>query len=192
MIEKILKTFLSIPVPDEVKSKKNMLYTTLEHSEGSINWVKNINLHLTIKYLGDTPESSVETIIEHLSKTTCTVKPFNLKIRDTGCFPIPDRPRVLWLGIGGETDPLHDLVKKIETCLEDVGYLKKETAYSPHITLARIKYPQKNTPDISPFLKSSYDPIDFPIDRVQFYSSELLQTGAVYTMLKSFPLGESL
>jgi 2'-5' RNA ligase len=83
-------------------------------------------------------------------------------------------------------------VKKIETCLEDVGYLKKETAYSPHITLARIKYPQKNTPDISPFLKSSYDPIDFPIDRVQFYSSELLQTGAVYTMLKSFPLGETL
>ena len=192
MIEKILKTFLSIPVPDEVKTKKNMLYTTLENSEGSINWVKNINLHLTIKYLGDTPESSVETIIEHLGKIISAIKPFNLVIKDTGCFPIPDRPRVLWLGIDGSSDLLHSFVKKIETELEIIGFPKKETAYSPHITLARIKYPQKHTPDITPFLKSSYDPIDFPVDRVQFHSSKLLQSGAVYTILKTFPLGENL
>ena len=58
---------------------------------------------------------------------------------------------------------------------------------SPHITLARIKYPQKYTPNIDLFLKSSYDPIDLSLDRVQFFASELLPSGTIYTLLKTFP-----
>ena len=81
-------------------------------------------------------------------------------------------------------------MKKIETCLEDVGYLKKETAYSPHITLARIKYPQKFTPDISSFLNSSYDSIDFRVNHVQFFSSEILPEGVFYNLLGTFPLSD--
>ena len=64
--------------------------------------------------------------------------------------------------------------------------------YIPHITIAKIKYPQKHTPDISQFSNSYYDPIVFNADRVQFLSSELLPSGAVHSLLKSFPLGESL
>ena len=83
-------------------------------------------------------------------------------------------------------------MESIETALESLGFPRSDRDFSPHITLARIKYPQKHTPNVDPFLKSSYDPIDFPVDRVQFLSTELLPTGAVYTILKTFPLGESL
>ncbi|MED5427226.1 MAG: RNA 2',3'-cyclic phosphodiesterase, partial [Candidatus Neomarinimicrobiota bacterium] len=67
----------------------------------------------------------------------------------------------------------------------------EEREYFPHITLARIRYPQRFTPNIDLFLQSSYDTIVFPVDRVQFFSSELLPDGAVYTLLNSFPLGET-
>ena len=87
---------------------------------------------------------------------------------------------------------MHDLFVKIENSLELLGFPKEQQEYIPHITLARIKYPQKWTPDVSNFLKSSYDPIDFPVDRVQFFSSELLPSGTIYTLIKSFPLGETL
>ena len=63
MSEKLIRTFLSIPVPLEVRSKKNMLYSTLEESPAKINWVKNVQLHLTIKFLSHTPESIIEKII---------------------------------------------------------------------------------------------------------------------------------
>ena len=75
---------------------------------------------------------------------------------------------------------------------DNIGFPCLDKEFFPHITLARVKYPQKHTPDISMFLKSSYDPIDFTADRVQFLSSELLPSGTFYTLLGSFPFGESL
>ncbi len=192
MSEKLIRTFLSIPVPLEVRSKKNMLYSTLEESPAKINWVKNVQLHLTIKFLSHTPESIIEKIINEVGSVTSTLRPFEIIIESTGCFPIKERPRVLWMGVNGNLDPLYDLFTKIESALDLLGFPKEQQGYTPHITLARIKYPQKWTPDISTFLKSSYDPIDFPIDRVQYFSSELLPSGTVHTLLKSFPLGEIL
>ena len=192
MTEKLLRTFLAVPVPRDVSSKKNMLYSTLENVDGDINWVKNAQLHLTMKFLGHTPESAINDVIDHIEKITPNMNPFDLKIEETGCFPVPTRPRILWLGLKGNLDLLKSMVESIENVLEPLGFPKDSRDILPHITLARIKYPQKHTPNVDPFLKSSYDPIDFPVDRMQFFSSELLPSGAVHTILKTFPLGESL
>jgi len=192
MTEKLLRTFLAVPVPRDVSSKKNMLYSTLENVDGDINWVKNAQLHLTMKFLGHTPESAIIDVIDHVEKITPNMNPFDLKIEETGCFPVPTRPRILWLGLKGNLDLLKSMVESIENVLEPLGFPKDSRDILPHITLARIKYPQKHTPNVDPFLKSSYDPIDFPVDRMQFFSSELLPSGAVHTILKTFPLGESL
>jgi len=192
MTEKLLRTFLAVPVPRDVSSKKNMLYSTLENVDGDINWVKNAQLHLTMKFLGHTPESAIIDVIDQVEKITPNMNPFDLKIEETGCFPVPTRPRILWLGLKGNLDLLKSMVESIENVLEPLGFPKDSRDILPHITLARIKYPQKHTPNVDPFLKSSYDPIDFPVDRMQFFSSELLPSGAVHTILKTFPLGESL
>ena len=192
MTEKLLRTFLAVPVPRDVSSKKNMLYSTLENVDGDINWVKNAQLHLTMKFLGHTPESAINDVIDHIEKITPNMNPFDLKIEETGCFPVPTRPRILWLGLKGNLDLLKSMVESIENVLEPLGFPKESRDILPHITLARIKYPQKHTPNVDPLLKSSYDPIDFPVDRMQFFSSELLPSGAVHTILKTFPLGESL
>ncbi|HIN02084.1 MAG TPA: hypothetical protein EYM60_01965, partial [Candidatus Marinimicrobia bacterium] len=66
MTEKLLRTFLAVPVPRDVSSKKNMLYSTLENVDGDINWVKNAQLHLTMKFLGHTPESAIIDVIDHV------------------------------------------------------------------------------------------------------------------------------
>ena len=192
MSDRLIRTFISIPIPKDVKSKKNMLYSTLEGSPSKINWVKNEQLHLTIKFLGNTPESLFDGIKTEILQTVSNLRPFDLTIDNTGCFPVPERPRVLWLGISGNIVPLKNLFMTIEKKMESMGFPPEGQEYFPHITLARVKYPQKFTPDISTFLKSSYDPIDFTVDRVQFLSSELLPSGTLYTLLGSFPLGETL
>ena len=63
MIDKIYRTFISIPVSKEIMSKKTMLYSTIDSAKGNINWVRNNHLHLTIKYLGNTPESEFEKVM---------------------------------------------------------------------------------------------------------------------------------
>ena len=192
MTEKLLRTFLSVPIPGGVRSKKNMLYSTLENTESDIHWVKSAHLHLTLKFLGQTPETAIQDVIDQIQKITPKLKPFNLTIENTGCFPVETRPRTLWIGVHGKLDPLFKIVEQIETKLDSVGIPKSEQKYTPHITLARIKYPQKETPNIDSFLKSSFGVIDFPVDRVQYFSSELHPSGAIYTLLKTFPLGEEL
>ena len=109
MNEKLIRTFLCFPVPIEVRSKKNMLYSTLERSPSQINWVKNDNLHLTLKFIGYTTQSQIPTIISILSKITIKYKPFQLVISSTGCFPTKERPRTLFLGIEGRLNVLSDL-----------------------------------------------------------------------------------
>ena len=87
MADNLMRTFISIPVPNEVKSKKNMLYSTLENSPSNISWVKNEQLHLTLKFLGHTPEASFDNIKSEISKIASTINPFKLVIDKTGCFP---------------------------------------------------------------------------------------------------------
>ena len=192
MNEKLIRTFLSFPVPMEVRSKKNMLYSTLEGTNSNVSWVKSNNLHLTLKFIGHTTESSISKIIDIMKIITLDLKPFKLIINGTGCLPKKERPRTLFLNIEGNLSPLFDLVNKIENELNKLGIPKGTNDFIPHITLAKIKYPQKHTPNIDLFLQSSYDPIDLSLDRVQFFASELLPSGAVYTLLQSFPLGESI
>ncbi len=192
MSDKLVRTFLSIPVPTEVRSKKNMLYSTLEESPSSIKWVKNEQLHLTLKYLGYTTEPLLDEIRAKISQIASAIDPFKLIIDKTGCFPNKERPRVLWLGIEGNKASLNELLFRIDKEMNKIGFPLQESEFIPHITIARIKYPQKHTPDITIFLKSLYDPIDFTVDRVQFLSSELLPSGTFYTLLGSYPLGEKL
>lgn len=187
----MIRTFIAVPVPDRVKRVKQMLFSTLENEKVKIKWVRNMQIHLTLKFLGFTPDRSVNRLKSIIANVIAKYEPFDLTIRNTGCFPLPSRPRVLWLDVNDETDQLVLLVNDLEKVLEVEGFPKSDQQFAPHITLARIRYPQKYTPNISQYLQSSYDEIALPLNRVQFFSSELLPDGAVHTLLGTFPLGEN-
>ena len=71
----------------------------------------------------------------------------------------------------------------LNTELEQHGFPAELQQYTPHITLARINYPPKHTPDIESFLQTTYEPINMVINRVQFLRSELFSGGPVYSIL---------
>ena len=192
MKDKLVRTFFSIPVPERVRSVKNLFYRSMKDSHGEIRWVRDYQLHITLSFLGHTPSDAIDPIIKATKEIFSKYKPLELTIEKTGCFPVSTRPRVLWLGVSGDREKLDLMVKEINGLLTPMGYFFGDSSFIPHITIARIRYPQKHTPDINEFLKSSYDGIVFHADRVQFVCSELLPDGAVYTILKSFPLGENI
>ena len=99
-----------------------MLYSTLEDSPSNISWVKNEQLHLTLKFLGHTPEAIFDNIKSEISKIASIINPFKLVIDKTGCFPKKERPRVLWLGINGNTIALNDLFLRIDKKMDKIGF----------------------------------------------------------------------
>tara|TARA_Y100000758_G_scaffold303107_1_gene273032 strand:- start:1375 stop:1950 length:576 start_codon:yes stop_codon:yes gene_type:complete len=181
----LIRTFVSIPVPDAVSGLQDILRSAIPERFGHIEWVKKDLLHLTLKFVGDTPESSFKSIQDELEKIAKTTETIQLKIEGTGCYPIKERPRVLWSGITGEISKLEKLFKEIQSSLESLGFYKDDKPFHPHITLGRSKYPQKRTPDIASFLAKSYDPISFRVEKIQFITSELFPNGPVYTILST-------
>ena len=191
MKNKILRTFISIPVPNSVKNVKQMLTSTCEDEKVDIRWVKHNNLHITLHFLGYTPEKEIPQLKKMLSKIIKSQKAFDLTISKTGKFPDNDKPSVLYLGVEGNLKPLNELVNDIKKNISSIGYNKDLKEFTPHVTVGKINYPQKFNPDLSTFLNSSYDKIKFTVDKIQFVSSESLPEGVVYSILNTFSFLEN-
>ena len=174
-----MRIFLSIPVPNVVKNIKQMLTSTFENERAEIRWVKHNNLHLTVQWLGSASDEKVPKIIKEVEKVVSTINSFVLTVSKTGCFPNTSKPSVLYLGVRGNIEALKALVVKINDKMSQVGFKKDSESFIPHITVAKINYPQKFNPDLSIFLNSTYDQIKFSVDKVQLSESKTLPEGVV-------------
>ncbi|MDP6992081.1 MAG: RNA 2',3'-cyclic phosphodiesterase [Candidatus Marinimicrobia bacterium] len=185
MDHKLIRTFVAVPVPEPVLALQKTLRSTIDPKRGQIKWVRPDQLHLTLKFIGYTPESSFDDIRSVLDGIANNTRPIQLNIEGTGCFPKKERPRVLWAGIQGEIEKLNTLVNATQSALDLLGFFKDDKPYHPHITMGRARYPQKHTPDVSFFLDAPYSGIPFGIEKIQFISSELFPNGPVYTILST-------
>ena len=192
MDHRLIRTFIAIPVPESVFVLQGNLKNTIEKKTGKVRWVKRDQLHLTLKFVGDTPEESIDDVRGVMQKVANQMTPFKIFIQGVGCFPKIERPRVMWVGLDGPIDKLNQLVTAVHDGLHPLGFPREEKEFHPHITMARAKYPQKKTPDISSFLNTTYDPIPFRIEKIQFISSELFPNGPVYTILGTHFFGNNL
>ena len=181
-----MRIFLSIPVPNVVKNIKQMLTSTCENERVEIRWVKHNNLHLTVQFLGSASDEKVTKVKKEVENIVSSINPFVLTVSETGCFPNTPKPSVLYLGVGGDIEALKILIEKINDKMSQIGFKKDLESLIPHITVAKINYPQKFNPDLSLFLNSSYDEVEFFVDRVQLLESKTLKEGVVYKTLNTF------
>ena len=118
MAESLLRTFISVSLPREIVNIKKMLQSTIHSKGAKINWVRDGNMHLSLKFIGHTPEKSVDDLNKTLKSVTEEFSTISLSIVGAGCFPRQERARTLWVGISGEIDKLDDFVDAINGRLE--------------------------------------------------------------------------
>ncbi len=181
-----MRIFLSIPVPNVVKNIKQMLTSTCEDERVEIRWVKHNNLHLTVQFLGSAYEEKVTKIRKEVENIVSSIYPFTLTVSETGCFPNKSKPSVLYLGVGGNIEALKALVVKINDKMSQIGFKKDSESFIPHITVAKINYPQKFNPDLSIFLNSTYNEVDFSVDKIQLLESKTFAESVVHKTLNTF------
>ena len=181
-----MRIFLSIPLPNVVKNIKQMLTSTCENERVEIRWVKHNNLHLTVQFLGSASDKKVTKIKKEVENVVKSINPFSLIVSGTGCFPNSFKPYVLYLGIGGNIEALKALVVEINDKMSQIGFKKGSELFFPHITIAKINYPQKFNPDLSIFLNSTYDEVEFSVDKVQLLESKTFAGGIGYKTLNTF------
>lgn len=148
---------------------------------------KREQLHLTLLFLGHTPEAAVKDIDVQLTDITQQRAPFTLCITEFGAFPSLGRPSVLWCGVGGELVKLQHLKEQVETRL---GFLRLEETkpFRPHLTLARLKTAGYGNAISQAAGSCDLIPDCWTVDSVTLYRSILRSDGAVYEVLQHYPL----
>jgi len=185
MSEKLIRTFISVFVPKEIVNIKEMLKTTIDTRGIKIRWVKDGNMHLTLKFIGNTTEESIDSINNAIYDVVKDTPFINLSISGTGCFSKRDRANTLWVGIKGDLDKLEKLILNINNKLEPLGFPIERRKFLPHITIARINSNQKKKPDISNFLNTTFMELPMKIVKINLIQSQSFPKGSFYTILNT-------
>ena len=183
MSERLIRTFVSVSVPKEIVNIQSMLKSTVEPKGVKVRWVMNGKMHLTLKFLGNTTQGSIDNLNEALFSAVKSAKVINLSISGTGAFPVKGRPNVLWLGIKGDIDELKQLTVNINNSLEPLGFITEKRDFLPHVTIARIKSNQKKIPNISNYLNTTFTELPMKIVKISLMQSESFSKGTFYTIL---------
>lgn len=155
----------------------------MAEKEKSIRWVNVGNIHITLKFIGEIPESLAKNIVINIFEKPAKIKTFEIGLKGTGVFPNLRRPRVVWVGITSGKEQLIKLVTDLESQLSELGISKENRKYKPHITIGRIKHNQKlNDPKMFDN-QEALDAGKFPAQKIVLMKSELKPAGAEYSVL---------
>ena len=186
-----IRTFVAIELPENVRADLWKLQHEFTSCRLDIRWVKPLNIHLTLNFLGDVDPSDVEAIARLLSETVEHHPVFELVPRGVGVFPDIQRPRVLWTGIEGQTDILGSLQKSLAGALKLLGCVTEKRPFRGHLTLGRIKRRIHQKRLVAALREhQTFVSQVFSIERLVLFKSELHPGGARYTKLHEMRLGK--
>ena len=181
----MLRTFIAVKISPLPELRR--LHARLASLGDRFRPVALDDLHVTLKFLGDTAPGQVPEICT-IAKRVVEGQPATLiRLSGVGAFPHARRPSVLWVGLEN-SETLSRIALDLNRELAPLGFAPEERAFQPHLTLLRIR---TRPPDDFFALLSEEVTTDFgtvPIDEVEYLQSELTPRGSRYTRLATFSL----
>ena len=153
-----------------------------------INWVDPDNIHITLKFFGETEVSRIPEIKDHLEQIASGFQSFEIHLEDAGVFGSIYKPRVLWIGIK-ENEMLKKMGQEVLDKMDKIGFKKDRQNFVPHLTLGRIKYTDNKQQFFD--IVGKYKDVKIKselVDRFYLLESKLSSSGPTYTVLDTFDL----
>ncbi|MEQ8170612.1 MAG: RNA 2',3'-cyclic phosphodiesterase [Candidatus Eremiobacterota bacterium] len=181
------RLFIAINLDEMLKEQLSIILEEFRKEEPSVKWVEARNLHITLKFLGDTPEEKIIIIKKALKDIN--FPSFSIKLKDPGCFPNTKEPKILWLGISEGKNDLLKLNREVENVMKKQGFSEENKDFKCHITLGRVKK-FKKIYSCEKFLTKieGKDFIKQKIEQIELIKSTLYPTGPVYEILEQYSL----
>lgn len=184
----MVRTFLAIDLPDSILKAIGTIIQSWRLRGANVRWIVPERMHLTLKFLGEVEANLIPLIIERCESVSINTTEFSLELGETGVFPTAKRPRILWIGIYGDTKALCILQEGIEDTLAGIGIPRDERPFVPHLTVGRIRSQRGIHRLIGPFLRTEIPLISFRVTSLSLYKSTLTPKGPVYELLGRCPL----
>lgn len=189
----LIRSFIAIELPAEVSATLEEIQKMLKSPQHNfVKWVPPANIHITLKFLGNISSEKIAGITNAMEQTSQTISPFQLELGEIGAFPNLKQPRVLWIGVKGETDKLQAMQANLEENLARLGFTRESRSFTPHLTLARLREgissAERRSFGDSIAGKSIKVECQFAATKISLMKSQLLPSGAVYTRLTEVKL----
>ena len=189
MPSKPVRLFVAIELSLEVKQALGSLQADLKRRlpPKVVRWTDPDSIHLTLKFLGDTPEDRVQAVTQGVLAAAAGLEPFALRVAGFGCFPNPRRARVLWVGIPDLPKPLAGAQRAIELQMARLDFAREARPFSPHLTLGRVNdrispAERQTLADLLERTEASELGVA-PVEEIVLFRSDLRPDGALHTAL---------
>ena len=178
--------FIAIDIP--VSQRIIELSNQIKNSGADVKLVELENIHITLKFLGDTEEQYIDKIEETIKKSVEGIESFEIKLTGAGIFPNTNYIKVMWIGIK-DNGELSKISNNINEKLTGLGFEKEKRGFSPHLTIARVKSARNKEKLIE--IVEKYREVEFTtvkVDSIELKKSELTPKGPIYTTLREVKL----
>jgi 2'-5' RNA ligase len=184
-----VRLFVAIAIPDDIRDTLAKFLREMQSAVPNVKFVRPENLHVTLKFLGNTSPEKLEALCNALS--TIRSSPISLDLHGLGAFPTERRASVLWAGIMSAPN-LVPLATDVDRAAHSLGFSLETRPFAPHLTLARL-----NPPGLPPKLaqlaadnaRRSFG--SFTTSEFHLIESKLKSSGAEYTTLRTFSFAEA-
>jgi 2'-5' RNA ligase len=175
------RLFIASDPPVSVKTHLASLQKTLRQSGSDTQWVEPHNIHLTLKFLGDTLPEKTRDIAVLLDKIFKDQKSFVARLDCLGAFPSRHAPRIIWVGLRDD-QTLGKMAGALETALFPLGFAKEDRPFQAHMTLGRVRSARNRVAlaDLLTHARESFKEEIFRIDNVTLFESRLSTSGPAY------------
>ena len=184
-----IRSFVAIELPAELKNRIRSYQQELKSFTRHVRWVNPDSLHITLKFLGERDKELIERVRQNLLTVQDGFAPFKATVNRFGAFPGKRNPRVFWLGV--KSDPLESMIELfhfLENNLHGLGFQKETRRFAPHLTLARVKRPERFD-DLWDFVQHhAFEPFTFNVNEIVLMQSFLKPQGAVYKPIEKYRL----
>ncbi|MEM7538006.1 MAG: RNA 2',3'-cyclic phosphodiesterase [Chloroflexota bacterium] len=218
---KPIRTFIAIELSQEIKTYLAAMQARLDDSvsitKPVVRWTNAKNVHLTLRFLGDTTSSQVTQLKPQLRSLAENHQPFSVampshqsadddRAKPIGVFPNWQRPSIVWAGITGELDVLFALQVGTESVAQTLGFAAETRKFSPHVTIGRIKAGRRMSGEEKSALRMlgtqlrdytarytrqelwQIEPPPMKVSEFTLIQSQLRPSGPAYTPLERFKL----
>ena len=185
-----VRAFIAIAVEPELAADVKKVQQRLNSPGGVVRWINPEHLHLTLHFLGNVAAGQLHALASALRRACARTAPFHLALEGAGCFPNTKSPRVVWIGIRGDLEPLRKLQEQIAQETKNFGDHGDERAFQPHLTIGRVKASGSEGRKAGHAIELVTVPKlgDWTVHHVLLVQSELSPDGARYATLAAVAL----
>ncbi|MDO4550390.1 MAG: RNA 2',3'-cyclic phosphodiesterase [Planctomycetia bacterium] len=185
-----IRTFIALDITPKSRPLAYALGQKLATSGALIKWEPEEKFHITLKFLGEIPNSEIYDICCLTQQTVADFSPFIFRLCGVSAFPSIQKPRSVWLGVKEGKEEITALARAVDAAMQTRGFPRELKPYTPHLTLGRLQRFTSAVNQLSQMI-SQYDTYDAGktfAQHITIYASHLARTGSRYTVLATAPL----